>query len=149
MAFTITCGVTSAEKRALDKTMSSVFSATATLRNESSVVDPVVLIEADAGNLAACNYMHIGEFGRYYFITDVIAVSNKLCEVHGHCDVLHTYASAIRKNQGIIGRTSTTSLQNFYVNDPMIKLSSKKKITIKKFDNDFIGNDCFMLVTLG
>lgn len=152
MSFTVSCGVTTAEKRSLDKTMSSVVSHTATLRNESSVVDPVILIDADAGSLAACNYMHIGEFGRYYFITDVIAVSEGLAEVHGHCDVLRTYASYIRKNPAIIGRTANSWKVNNLIVDRQLKVSNKRNVTVQKIGSFEIPsgvNYTYVMLTAG
>lgn len=152
MAFNVTCGTTTAEKRALDKTMSSVVSVTGTLRNASSVVDPVIILDASASSLAGCNYMHIGTFGRYYFITDVVSLSDQLCEVHGHCDVLKTYASGIRKNQAIIARSSNDWLTNSLIVDPQAKFSNKKNtktIRIGGFDKVSAANlFSFVLVTM-
>lgn len=62
------------------------------LKEGCSVMRPVVLLEA--GNISGCNYAHISEFGRYYFITDIVSVNN-LWEVHMRCDPMATYRSQI------------------------------------------------------
>lgn len=62
------------------------------LKDGCSVMRPVVLLEA--GNISGCNYAHISEFGRYYFITDIVSVNN-LWEVHMRCDPMATYRSQI------------------------------------------------------
>lgn len=152
MAFTVTCGITTDEKRSLNKDFSSRVSHTATLRNESSVVDPVILIDADAGSLAACNYMQIAEFGRYYFITDVIAVSEGLAEVHGHCDVLYTYASYIRKNPAIIARTANSWKVNNLIVDKQLKVSNKRTVTVQPIGSFEIPsgvNYTYVMLTAG
>lgn len=151
MSFTVSVGITTAEKRALDKNFSSAaVSHTAVLRNESSVVDPVILFDADAGDIATCNYMHIAEFGRYYFITDVVAVNEGLCEIHGHVDVLKTYASSIRTNMAVISRSATQGNWNLYLNDPCMKITSKSTIVTKTGWTEFPKDQySLMLQTLG
>lgn len=62
------------------------------LKDGCSVMRPVVLLEA--GNISGCNYAHISEFGRYYFITDIVSINN-LWEVHMRCDPMATYRSQI------------------------------------------------------
>ena len=150
MEFIVTCGTTTAEKRALDKTMSSVVSVKGTLRNASSVVDPVIILEASASSLARCNYMHIDTFGRYYFITDVVAISDQLCEVHGHCDVLSTYKASIRTNRAIIGRSAQEGNWNLFLTDPMMKVTNKSSIITKTGFKSFPKDQfSLMLVTMG
>lgn len=150
MSFTVSCGVFSGDKRQLTKGYAGVWSGTGELRNDTSVVDPVILVQASAATLAACNYMKITEFNRAYFITDVVSKTSALCEIHGHCDVLSTYASAIKKNQGIVGRTSATSLQNHYLNDPLLPVSSKRSVKNLAFPKAFDATaESIILVTAG
>ena len=150
MSFSITCGTFTGDKRQLSKEYSSTWSGTGELRNDSSVVDPVILVQASASTLAGCNYMSIPTFGRKYFITDVVSKTNALCEIHGHCDVLTTFKDAIYANEGIIERTSATSFQNHYLNDPLLPISSRRQVTIRRFDNKFDNTtESIILVTAG
>lgn len=146
MAFTVTFGTTSSEKRALTKSVSSVVSATGTLRNESSVINPSILVQASAGTLAGCNYMEIGEFGRKYFITDVVAVSDKLSMVSGHCDVLSTYATQIRQNQAILSRSANN--WNLYLNDGSFKVTNKTRVSCQKFPVSFTKQSSIIMVAV-
>lgn len=146
MAFTVTFGSTSSEKRALTKSVSSVVSATGTLRNESSVINPSILVQASAGTLAGCNYMEIPTFGRKYFITDVVAVSDKLSMVSGHCDVLSTYASQIRQNQAILSRSANN--WNLYLNDGSFKVTNKTRVSCQKFRGEFSDHSSIIMVTV-
>lgn len=150
MSFTVSCGTYRGDKRQLDKEYSSTWSGTGELRNDSSVVDPVILVQASVKTLAGCSYMEIDEFKRKYFITDVVSKTNALCEIHGHCDVLSTYASYIKANEGIIGRTSATSLQNHYLNDPYLPVSSKRSVKNLAFPGSFDAtSESIILVTAG
>lgn len=147
MAITVNLGVTSSEKRQLDKSVSTVASCSGSLRNESNVVNPSILVEANAESIARCNYMTIPDFGRKYFITDIQAVTNKLSIITGHCDVLSTYADEIRKNQAILGRSQSN--WNLYLDDGAFKVTNKTQVITKKFSGKFSDNSSLILVTVG
>lgn len=150
MSFTVSFGVTTSEKRQLDKAVSYAVSLSGNLRNETNVVNPTILVEANVSTLAGCNYMSIPSFNRVYFITDIRSISNGLCEVSGHCDVLSTYKDGIRSNNAIVGRSATKGNWNLYLNDPMLKVTNKSKIMNKTgwtaFPKD---NFSLMLITMG
>ena len=100
--------------------------------------------------LAACNYMSIPAFGRVYFITDIRSISDKLCEVSGHCDVLSTYKAGIRANNAIVGRSATKGNWNLYLNDPMLKVTNKSNIITKTGWTAFPKDQfSLMLITMG
>lgn len=146
----ISFGVTRSEKRQLDKYVSYSLSLSGILRNETNVVNPTILVEANVSTLAGCNYMSIPAFHRQYFITDIRSISDDLCEVSGHCDVLSTYASDIRSNTAIVARSATQGNWNLLMNDNQIKLNNKKKIIVKKGFTAFPKNQFSMiLITTG
>lgn len=146
----ITLGVTTSEKRQLDKAVSSVWSGTGTLRNETNVVNPSILIEANVGTISGCNYMTIPAFNRQYFITEIRSISNGLCLVSGHCDVLSTYKSGIRSNNAIVARSATEGNWNLLLNDPMLKVTNKTNVITKTGFKSFPKNEfSLMIVTLG
>lgn len=132
MAFSVSIGTCASEKRALDKSFSAVTTVTGTLRNESNVVNPSILVEVGVGTIATCNYMEIPTFGRKYYITDMTSMGDNLTLVSGHCDVLATYATGIRQNTAIVARSATQGNWNLLMNDNQIKLNNKKKIIVKK-----------------
>lgn len=146
----ISFGVTSSEKRQLDKSVSYAVSVSGTLRNETNVVNPTIVVEANISTLAGCNYMSIPAFHRQYFITDIRSLNNELCEVSGHCDVLSTYKDGIRANTAIVGRSATQGNWNLLMNDTQIKLNNKKQIIVKKGFQSFPKNQFSMiLITTG
>lgn len=150
MAFSVTFGTTTSEKRQLDKSVSGGLSLSGTLRNETNVVNPTILVEASVSTLAGFNYMEIPAFHRKYFITDIRSISNKLCEVSGHTDVLSTYATGIRSNTAIISRSATEGNWNLYLNDNKIKLNNRRKVIVRKGYTAFPKNQFSMiLVTMG
>lgn len=147
---TISFGSTTSEKRQLDKTVSYGLSLSGTLRNETNVVNPTILVEANVSTLAGCNYMSIPAFHRQYFITDVRSISDGLCEVSGHCDVLSTYKSGIRSNTAVISRSAQEGNWNLFLNDPMLKVTNKSNIITKTGFKSFPKNQfSLMIITLG
>lgn len=150
MAFTVSFGTTSSEKRQLDKSVSYTASLTGILRNNTGVVNPSILVEANVSTIAGCNYMSIPTFGRLYFITEIVSISDDLCEVTGHCDVLSTYKAGIRVNSAIVGRSAQQGNWNLYLNDPMLKVNSKSEIITKKGWTAFPKDQfSLMLITMG
>ena len=150
MSFSVSIGTCASEKRALDKSFSAVTTGTGTLRNESNVVNPSILVEVGVGTIATCNYMEIPTFGRKYYITDMTSMGDNLTLVSGHCDVLSTYATGIRQNTAIVARSATQGNWNLLMNDNQIKLNNKKKIIVKKGFTAFPKNQFSMiLITTG
>lgn len=150
MSITVNIGVTSSEKRALDKSVSTTKSVTGTLHNQSNIVNPSILCKCNAESIATCNYMTIPDFGRKYFITDITAVSNDLCIVSGHCDVLSTYKAGIRANTATVARSATEGNWNLLLNDPMMKVNNKKITKVKTGFRGFPKNQfSIMLITAG
>lgn len=79
-----------------------------TLRDESSVVDPDILINSTS-NLSSYNYCYIPDFNRYYFINNVTSVRNGIWSLSLHVDVLMSYKSDFLKLNAIISRQENAS----------------------------------------
>lgn len=96
----------SAEPNRLDKMpyLKLVGTITGTLRNETSVTDVVMQIEYS--KFPDFNYAYLAEFGRYYYVTDIISIRNNLWEIHLSVDVLMTYKDAIMNCKAYVDRTS-------------------------------------------
>ena len=118
MSFTIYLYHNNSEKNTMDKSLVSAGSYTGTLKEASSIVDPVVLIESSS--VITANYADIPQFNRKYFITDIICVRNNLYEIHMHVDVLSTYKTEIRSNSGIVARQEF--FNNVYLDDPKLPI---------------------------
>ena len=101
---TIEFYVNQSEKNRLDKTLTSAFDLNGELKEDCSIIDPVIKVVADVSSMASVNYMYIASFGRYYFINNVISINNDICEVHAHVDVLSTYKDEIRAQRAVVSR---------------------------------------------
>lgn len=109
-----------------------------TLREACSIIDPVIKFEKFTDfDLSACNYLYIPDFGRYYYINEIIALSDKMFELHCHVDVLRTYRSGIRSNSAVIARQE--SQYNLYLPDGVFKTYANPHYEIRKFPSGFSG----------
>lgn len=107
MAFTINLYISSSDTRTVTKTTSSAITLTGTLRDESSVINPVVDIAYDYSSLVNYNYAYISTFNRYYFIRNIVLVRTGLIRLELECDVLSTYWSQLKGLTGIVSRSSS------------------------------------------
>ena len=145
MSFTIDLMYNGDEINKINKSPVSRLALTGTLREESSIVDPVILIEYQ-GTLTNVNYAHIPEFNRWYFITDITSVRTGLWRVAMHCDVLKTYSEGILGSTGVIARQE--NMFNLYLDDYFFKCYQNPMIVTKVFPTGFT-QQAFVLAFAG
>lgn len=123
----------------VDKNITQIGSdQTGTLREACSIIDPVIKFENFTSfDITSCNYLYISEFGRYYYINNIVTITDKLFEIHCHVDVLKTYASGIRSNSAVIARQE--SQYNLYLPDGVFKTYANPHYEIRKFPSGFSG----------
>lgn len=146
MSFNVLLQVNSSEKYRVNKSVSTLITLTGTLKNETSIIDPVILVEGDLTSYATCNYMTIETFGRSYFITNIRSVRENLFEVSGHVDVLSSFKSQLLSNSGIIKRQENS--WNLYLNDGTFKVYQNPQIVTKEFPYGFSSPE-FVLAVAG
>lgn len=133
------------EKNAITKNITLLDDFTGTLREESSVIDPVITFTS-LSNLSACNYAYIPEFGRYYFVDNVTCLRNNYYQVSMHVDVLMTYKDQILANSAIIERNEIQ--YDLKINDGLFKTQQNPRIAQFEFPSGFTNWD-FVLALAG
>lgn len=131
------------ELNKISKNPALVMTLSGTLREETDIINPQINIEYD-GALVNVNYMWIPTFNRYYFITKIESIRNKLWRVYGHCDVLKTYSEGILGTTAVVARSE--SRFNLYLNDSAFKAYSNPRLQIAKFPNKFTGEDYVLIM---
>lgn len=125
------------DNNVVSKSITQLKSMTGTLREACSVTDPIIKVDGlTASQLKSANYAYISDFGRYYYINNIICVG-KLYELHMHVDVLMSYASGIRSQTAVISRQQNKNLYNLYLQDGVFKTYANPKYQIKQFPNGF------------
>ncbi len=138
--------VNNSPKNKIDKVLSNEISYAGTLRNETSVINPVIMLESY--NISNYNYAFIPDFGRFYFISDIISIRNGLWEVHLKVDVLESFKTEIKSLEVILKNSQTTGATNYIMGD-VWKTNVKETTNILTFPNGLSESGEFILITAG
>ena len=144
---TIEFYVNQSEKNRLDKTLVSAFNLNGELKEDCSIIDPIIKIIGDVSSMSSVNYMYIPSFSRYYFINNVISINNEICEVHAHVDVLSTYKDEIRAQRAVVSRQEKK--WNLYLNDGVFKTYQNPYIITKAFSSGFTSQHFVLSIAGG
>lgn len=102
MGFTVQFGVVNKRVNELSQpAMSSVATYTCLLKENTSLLRPVLILTLSQSNLdqiAYKNYCQIAVFRRYYWIRDIVFVTSTIVEVHCEVDPLASHYADIIKN---------------------------------------------------
>lgn len=132
---TITLFSNISEYNAVNKSITELTTLTGTLREESSLIDPVISISDIDSYIGSMNYAYIPEFNRYYFITNIESVRDNLWRVSFHVDVLYTYREQIKGNNAIIERNENE--YDLKLNDGLFKTQQNPRIAQFPFPSGF------------
>ncbi len=126
------------------KAVTSVESLTGSLRNPSSVIDPVITVARSSP--VGFNYLRIPDFNRYYFVKNVVASNTGLITISTHVDVLMSFAADIRNCQAIVRRQE--NMYNLLLDDGIFKAYQNSKHKAIKFPVEF-NQYSYILVLAG
>lgn len=143
---TITLYNNSSEPNKISKHLTPVSTAlSGSLRNESEMVNPVVLIEGNISSLQNANYARIESFGRYYYITEMKSVRNNIVELHLHTDVLMSFnISAV---SGVV--IEAENVGSDYLQGRQFVRLVKSKTDILPFSGGLLDSGEYILITAG
>lgn len=139
MSFQIMLMKNSSNPNVVDKDVQNVDYGTGVFREPTSILDPVVLVQTSLQSdiISKCNYARIEELGRYYYITNIVATTNSLWEVHMHVDVLMSYKDQIRQQYAVVERQ--TNRFNMHLDDGWLQVYSNPHIYTRRFHTNSDG----------
>lgn len=140
--------VNNSEPERVIKSLTEVGTLTGSLRNESDVLNPYVIIEG-AYFPSIANYAYIADFGRYYYVTEVSSIRNGYIGVSLASDPLMSFANEIKNLRAIIDRQSGAEHANMYLPDDVIVHDSREFYTVKTFSGGFNDSGEYILITAG
>ena len=149
MSITVSLGTNNSDNRELTKDITWSLSATnltCDVYLPTDRLNPIVLLDKDKVDLTNINYMYIPEFGRYYFITNIVGAAGNRVELHGHVDVLFTYDAQIRSCYVVAERS--TNQQQAYLHDGMRLFETYARNQYVHI-GDVGAPDIMYLITLG
>lgn len=142
----ITLCVNKSEKNKLNKVISGNNTLSGTLKEETSVTSPIILIQID--NPTEYNYAYIPEFKRYYFISDMVSVRTGLWRISMQVDVLMSFKEYIGDVSVILSDSESVGADNYLTGD-VWKSKVKEKTDIINFPNGLSKEGNFILITAG
>lgn len=129
----------------LDKNLTTVSTVSGTLREESNIVNPSILVELNSVP-AVVNYLYVGEFGRYYFVNDITSVRNGLWRFDCTSDPLTSFKTQIRACTGIIKRAESGDAFNVMLDDGSFKAYNNPVVITKEFPSGFTTKNYVLAV---
>lgn len=142
---TLTLYKNTAEHNRVDKSnyLTAKLSTQGDLRNATNLTTPYIEIESNNINLlTSINYAYLSDFKRYYYITEITAVSKNVIGISLKIDVLHTFREFINKQSAIISRTFDVTRQSLYLPDTAIPTTSGITTETIEFGfNEFFGSE--------
>lgn len=142
----ITLCVNNSERNKLGKSLSNLTVFSGSLKEETSAINPVVIMEIE--NPTGFNYAYIPEFGRYYFIDDIISVRTGLWRISMKVDVLESFKNEIRGIPVILSASTITGSEP-YLPGKVWKSKVKELTNIINFPSGLSDNGYFILITAG
>ncbi len=139
-------GVVTDEKNKLSKNFTNTVIFSGTLKQESSVINPTIVIELE--NPSSFNYMYIPEFNRYYYIDDIVSVRNGLWRISGKVDVLNSFKNHIRSCPIIISNTEDVESESYMIGE-IWKTLVKTKTDVIDFPSGLNSTGEYILITSG
>lgn len=133
------------EKNKIGKNLTIVATLTGSIKGESSITHPIILIEYS--DPAAFNYAYIAAFGRYYYVNDVIVVRTGLLRVSLSVDVLESFKTSILTQNVILNKNENDF--TMYLPDENLITLVKTKTDIINFPNGLLNSGEFILITAG
>lgn len=137
--FTVTLYQCTAENIRVDKSnyLTAVMTLHGALREECSILTPVILIETD--QVPTANYARIQIWNRYYYITGIRSIRKNLWEISMSVDALMSYRTAIGALTAIVDRNETAT--NNSVPDPLLPSYPDKDVEYYEFTNTAMKAD--------
>lgn len=132
----------------IDKSLHSEVTYSGSLRDDSKIINPEIMIEAS--NLTGYNYAYIPSFHRYYYIDEIISYRSNLWIVKLKVDVLMSFASDIKDLTCIIEATENYK-GNVYLADSNSWVNTVKVTTdIINFNgSSLLSSGEYVLITAG
>lgn len=134
------------ETNAVNKSLRELVTVTGTLRDSSSLIDPVIMLSDIGSHVGTLNYVHVAEFNRYYFVKNIESYRTGLWTLSLHVDVLYTYRTQIKNNKAIISRNERE--YDLKLNDGLFKTQQNPRIAQFPFPSGFSSWD-FVLAVAG
>lgn len=149
MSFNLILQNNASEPIAVTKEITDIATVLGELKDETSIIDPIILIQGNISDFASLNYVTIPNFNRSYFVREIESFRTNLIQLTCHVDVLSSFADEIKANRGIVKRAEGANAYNLYINDDSLVSYQDPYILTEPFPNGFTGHGFILAVAAG
>ena len=132
---TITLYTTSDDPNVASKSLTTLGSGTGFLKENCSIEEPIFEFDGTLSTLVSCNYIHIADYSRYYFVREIVQLANNLCEFHCEVDPLMSFYSQIVATTQLIDRQENN--YNLMLFDDKLPILSSSVTSIQEGSVEF------------
>lgn len=129
--------------------LSNRFVLDGSLRSATSAMNLEIDVEKTNPLIYKYNYMYIEEFGRWYFIDEILSVRNRIWTIRATVDVLMSFKTDILNCSAIIDKVENEFVANMYLDDGSFVMDSRKYNEIKEFPSGLNENGQYILICAG
>lgn len=132
------------DNKVVTKRITALQTLNGTLREDCSIIDPVITVENINNSIAAsCNYAKIADFGRYYYVNNIV-LKGKLWEIHMHVDVVSSFQTQLKSLSAVVSRQENK--YNVYLQDGLFRTYQNPNISILPFGTAFTDEQYILCV---
>ena len=135
------------DNRTINKTLTPGLTISGNLREESSIIKPIITIQSD--NVIRENYLYIPEYQRYYYITGKESVRTGIWRIHMEVDPLMSFKRDILALSVVVSKQSAITNGDEYIDDGSLVTDNQLFKTVYKFADGFNDNAQYILITAG
>ena len=135
------------DNRTINKTLTPGLTISGNLREESSIIKPIITIQSD--NVIRENYLYIPEYQRYYYITGKESVRTGIWRIHMEVDPLMSFKRDVLALTVVVSKQSAITNGNEYIDDGSLVTDNQLFKTVYKFAEGFNDNAQYILITAG
>jgi len=146
----IALAYTTDDEHKVHKYLNQLGGYSGTLRDEMSVMTPVVQVQVPETTATQANYCAMpdinGQRTFYYFIRDIVFIRSGIVELHLELDPLMTYENEIRRLDCTIRKNENVG--NAFLMDSEYQILAYENIVTKEFPIGF-SDESMILITVG
>lgn len=148
MSISIDLCTNNSDKKRLDKSLKVIKTVNGDLRDDMSIINPIILIECSDAEISQVNYLKIPSFNRNYFVNDITSIRKNLWEIKCHVDVLSSFSESLKKCTAIIKRQENS--WNLFLNDDSFRCYQDPHVITRQFPSGFnSANPSYVLLVAG
>lgn len=137
------------ENNTIGKMITEIATLQAHLKEQTSALDIVLELKTTNDILQNINYAYIPKLKRKYFVMDKDILTNGICVLRCHVDVLDSFLTDIKALTVIANKSQQNSKSDLYIDDGSYVTENRLVNQIFNFPNGFNDNGEFILITVG